>query len=242
MQLEIEGNVLEIFPHITIAAVSGSLKNARPELESCIGQLRSEALAQIGTSGLNTENLLNHPHISAWRDAYQRFGVKAKTHKPTHEALVRRLLKEGIFPDINPVVNVYLANQAAHLLPHGGYDSNTLSGTVRLAISPGGERFEPLGGGEELTNPNEVIYRDDKRILTRRWNYRDCDATKITSDTNNFILMIESPSINIQDEAVEKAARDLVAKYDACFEGTFQYVLFKATPGTGRMGGKSFSL
>lgn len=230
MQLEIESEVLEVFPHVTIGVVSGFIKNVRPEIEISIAQIRSAALTQLCAAGLTGENLLSHPNISAWRNAYQRFGVKAKTHKPTHEALVRRLLKDGLFPNINPIVDIYLSNQAAHLLPHGGYDAVTISGTLRLAISPGGEAFDPLGGDEEMTNPNEVVYRDEKRILTRRWNYRDCDATKITSNTNRFILMIESPSPEIPDEAIEKASQALVAKYATCFEGTFQYSLLHASP------------
>ena len=229
MQFEIERNVLEVFPHITIGVVLGSIRNARPELQSRIARLRSDALRQLSTNIPRSEDLLSRSSISVWRNAYQRFGVKAKTHKPTHEALARRLLKDGVFPNINPIVDIYLSNQAAHLLPHGGYDLEAISGALRLTISEGGEAFEPLGGGEEQTAPNELVYRDDKRILTRRWNYRDCDVSKITDRTSNFILMIESPSEELEDETVEKAAQDLVEKYKGCFEGTFNYALLQAS-------------
>jgi DNA/RNA-binding domain of Phe-tRNA-synthetase-like protein len=107
---------------------------------------------------------------------------------------------------------VYLSNQAAHLLPHGGYDSDTLNGNIQLRISPGGEPFVALGGANEVTDASEIIYpfiislyslfdffsySDEKQVLTRRWNSRDCEVTKITASTRNFLLFVELPSDKI---------------------------------------------
>src|SRR5437870_5812095 len=168
MKFAIEPSVLEIFPHVTIGVVRGIIETPRSTLNERVLELRQEALSRLYQFGLDTGNLTSHPHILAWRAAYQRFGVKPKKHIPTHEALARRLLRNGGWPTINPIVDIYLTNQAAHLLPHGGYDQATLTGALRLAVSKEAERFEPLGGGEEFTTPGEVLYRDDQRILTRR--------------------------------------------------------------------------
>ena len=42
---------------------------------------------------------------------------------------------------------------------------------------------------KEHPNKGEVIYEDDtRRVICRRWNWRDCEQTKITSETKNAII------------------------------------------------------
>lgn len=232
MMFSVSPSVLALFPDISIAVVQGTVEAARPDLAQAIAALRQEALIQLRQSGVDATNLPSHPHVLAWRNAYQLFGVKPKKHTPTHEAFARRLLKEGSWPQINPIVDIYLTNQLAHLLPHGGYDQTQLAGNLQLSQCPAPERFEPLGGGEETTEVGEVVYRDDLRILTRRWNYRDCDAAKVTESTSCFLLMIEAPSQDIPSEAIERAGKDLVARYQRCFEGDFKSSVLRVAPET----------
>lgn len=223
MEFRATERFLELFPETTIALVMGEISSARAELQAAVGRYQQEATASLATSGLDTSTLSTHPHVAAWRDAYQKFGVKAKSHKPTHEALCRRVLKGEGWPAINPVVDIYLTNQAAHILPHGGYDCHALQGDVTLDISGGDEPFEPLGGGTEMTAPGEVVYRDASGVITRRWNYRDSERCKITDSTKSFMLVIEAPSQVIPPAAVEAAAQDLVRRFEECFNGRFAY-------------------
>lgn len=232
MMFSVSPPVLALFPDIFIGVVQGTIEAPRAKVEAAIADLRQEALSHLRACGIDATNLSSHPHVLAWRTAYQRFGVKAKKHNPTHEAFARRLLKDGSWPRINPIVDVYLTNQLAHLLPHGGYDQTRLTGNLQLSLCQAAERFEPLGGGEETTEPGEVAYRDDVRILTRRWNYRDCDTTKITESTSCFLLMIEAPSQEIPAQAIERAAQDLVVRYQRCFEGAFKSSVLHVTPQT----------
>ncbi len=227
MKLVIADSVASAFPGLTVGVFCGQIADARPDVAEVTEALRAEAVEKLRGSGLSTEQLTSHPNIGAWRAAYQAFGVKAKTHKPTHEALARRLLREEGWPDINPIVNVYLANQVAHLLPHGGYDLSRVVEPITLTVSAGDEEFVALGGADERTAPGEVVYRDGARILTRRWNYKDCDHAKITLETRSFVLMAEAPSDAIPVAAVEDAMEGLVCRYDRCFVGTFAYQIVR---------------
>jgi DNA/RNA-binding domain of Phe-tRNA-synthetase-like protein len=230
MQLTIDPQFTALFPDVTIGCVSGRIRAERPDARRTILELREAAEAKVRALPFDRERLTSHPHIGAWRAAYQKFGVKAKSHQPTHEALVRRILKDGSWPDVNPIVDVYLTNQAFHVLPHGGYDAATIAGPIRLAVSPGDERFVAIGGEAEVTKAGEVVYRDDARILTRRWNYRDGDATKITPASRTFVLMIESPSAEVSAAAVEAAGQDLVERYRRAFDGDFAATTLRVTP------------
>lgn len=228
MRLNVSEEVLHLFPHITLGILRGSISSARSDLRDTVTHLRAKALASLSALAPTPEALAEVKNVSVWREAYKTFGTKPTKFRPTHEALARRLMKDGVWPDINPIVDIYLTNQIDHLLPHGGYDATTLAGDLSLYISPGNELFEPLGGGQEATEPGEIVYRDQQRVLTRRWNYRDCDATKITEHTTDFVLMIEAPG-DIEASRVEQACSDLAQRYERAFEGRFTPIVFEAS-------------
>lgn len=215
MQFTIDEAVFSLFPRICFGVVIGALPETPPQLSE-LEALRAESLASLERRYPNPEALGEHSQIKAWRAAYSACGLNPKSHRPTHEALARRLLKSRSFPKINGIVDVYLTNQIEHLVPHGGYDLAHLQGNLELARSPGGEPFEPLGGGSELTDAGELVYRDAARVLTRRWNYRDCEYTKLDVGTRRFLLMIEG----FEDvAAVQAAVEDLAARYRRVFPG-----------------------
>lgn len=75
------------------------------------------------------------------------------------------------------------------------------------------------------------MYSDRVRVLTRRWNYRDCDFAKITEHTEEFVLMIEAPTYQVSDDKLAQAAESLCGKYKNCFDGSFSFKV--ATPDGG---------
>lgn len=193
--------ISESYPKLRIGVLTGyGLTNK--EVNSDLNQMTRDTEAKLRKQ-LTNDSLMEHPHIKVWQDTYKGFGIKLKKHRPTCEALVRRVLKEEKLPSISVIVNCYLLAELEYLIPCGGYDFDKLNGALRLRYSLGGENFVPFGNSEpELTNPGEIIYADDTQVLTRRWNYKDCDSTKVTLDTKNIILMTEAPSDMIQTETV----------------------------------------
>lgn len=215
MDFSIDEAVFSLFPRITFGVLFGALPDSPPVLPE-LAALQAESLASLERRYATAEALGEHPQIKAWRAAYSVCGLNPKSHRPTHEALARRLLKSKAFPKINSVVDVYLTNQLEHLVPHGGYDLAHVQGDLVLVRSAGGEPFEPLGGGAELTEPGELVYRDAARVLTRRWNYRDSERTKLDVGTRRFLLMMEG----FDDAAgMEAAVRDLAERYRRVFPG-----------------------
>jgi DNA/RNA-binding domain of Phe-tRNA-synthetase-like protein len=165
-----------------------------------------EALKRNAANALRTrfaaEDLLAHRNITAWRETYRSFGVNPKRHPPTVEALVKRITKGSELPSISKVVDSYLVAELEFFLPVGGYDLDKIvSDTITLRKSPGGERFMPLGSTEfsEVTEQGETIYADSERILTRRWNYKDCEMAKIVSESRNVALFTEAAHGGISD-------------------------------------------
>lgn len=201
MKLKISDEIIEAYPDLRIGIVvardiinSGSNKSL---------EVIKKKVEQKIRKSYRTETLSDHPFIWAWRETYRGFGVKPKKHRPTCETLVRRILAGKNIPSINVTVDTYLAVEAEFFLPCGGYDLDIIRGDIYLRRSEGGEKFHPLGSSEvEQTNEHEIVYSDNEKILTRRWNYRDCNETKITTNTKNVALFIEAPKTAIPTKAV----------------------------------------
>ncbi len=230
MKYKIQSEIFDNYPDLRVGIVVGkNLKNSNinSDLRRQINENCQNFLKEY-----NSQNLLDHPNISAWRKTYQSFGVKPKDHKPTAEALLKRVINNHPFPNINTAVDAYLAVELVYLLPIGGYDIDKVNGDIYLRYSKGEEIFYPLGSDEpEYTKQGEVVYSDKERVLTRRWNYRDSDFTKITIESKNIILASEATYPLIKTSDLENTI-NLIIKYESEFcGGTFEsYFLDKKKP------------
>lgn len=190
-QVVIGADVAELFPDVEIGVVYlRGLDNRAADAR--LDELKAAAISHVREqfAGLTPSE---HPAIEAWRAAYRVFGTSPKKRRPTLEALVRRVLSDKGLPSVSPVVDAYLVTELQHLVPFGGYDQRGLAGDIVLRRTPGGEPFLGLGDDEvSETKEGEVVYADDARVLTRHWNYRDADATKITRDSTDAILVCEA--------------------------------------------------
>jgi DNA/RNA-binding domain of Phe-tRNA-synthetase-like protein len=132
------------------------------------------------------------PEVSAWRDAYRAFGAKPQRTRPSVEALLRRL-GAGL-PRVDRITDAYNAVSVAHLLPVGGEDRAAYRGPARLVRAAGGEVFDTMENGlraVEHPDPGEVVWRDDAGVTCRRWNWRQCVRTRITTETTSAVFILD---------------------------------------------------
>ena len=131
-----------------------------------------------------------HEKILAWQDAYRAFGAKPQRTRPSVDALVRRMPP----PEINQVVDAYNAVSIRHLLPIGGEDLAHYEGAARLVRARGDEPFDAIEKGAAVVDHpeiGEVVWRDDRGVTCRRWNWRQCVRTRITEDTVDALFLLE---------------------------------------------------
>ncbi|GIH80626.1 B3/4 domain-containing protein [Planobispora longispora] len=130
------------------------------------------------------------PKVEAWREAYRSFGAKPQRTRPSVDALVRRMP----LPEINLVVDAYNTISVRHGLPIGGEDLAHYEGTARLVRAAGDEPFDVIEKGEPaIDHPEigEVVWRDDRGVTCRRWNWRQCVRTRITEETVDALFLLE---------------------------------------------------
>ncbi|MGW7202519.1 B3/B4 domain-containing protein [Streptomyces sp. NPDC054837] len=151
------------------------------------------------------------PHMAAWREAYTAFGSKPSRTRNSAEALAKRALADGGLPRINLLVDLYNAISVAHLIPVGGEDIDRIEGGMRLVRATGDEDFVTVAGGEEVVehpDAGEVVWRDERGVTCRRWNWRQGPRTRLTEDTVSGIFLLESLAPMPVPE-VEAAAAEL---------------------------------
>jgi lysyl-tRNA synthetase class 1 len=152
--------------------------------------------------------------IKVWREAYSLFGAKPKDYKSSIEALSKRVLKGEQLPSINPLVDIYNYISLKYVLPVGGVDLSKVVGDIRLCFANGSENFVKMGSSNvEHPEKGEVIYKDDKEVICRRWNWRESENTKITSSTSRALIFVESLVVDdlLEDALIELAG--LVENY-----------------------------
>ena len=189
-----------------------------------VSEVSDEHKAQIHTmlrrANVDAEKWVADPTLSknevvaVWRRAYQQFKTK-KGARCSIEALLKRASKGNPVGDITPLVDIYNALSLSYALPFGAEDVDTFVGDLRLAVTEGGDAFDPLGEGDEPTLPGELAYIDDAGAVCRCWNWRDGQRTAITDDTQNAIIFIECVDPKRVDdlrEACDKLA-DALATY-----------------------------
>ena len=210
MKYDITGIIKE-YPGVHIGVLVGrnmDNKSQIPELYTLQKEAIKKAQEQIGD-----QPPTKHPHIASWRALYRSFGTKAGDYRPSAEALIRRSIKTGKLPHINNAVDLYNIVSVRNIIPMGGFDLDKVDGGISLRFSDGDEIFIPLGpGAPETTYTGEVVYADNTRILTRRWNFRDADSTKITEETRNLVMFLDA-SPQIQVEIIQLAIAELETFY-----------------------------
>ena len=152
-------------------------------------------------------------HLDAWHEVFKAFGAKPKRTPNSADALRKRVLKDGSLPAIDPVVDLYNAISIRYALPVGGENAEAYIGNPRLTLAEGNEAFDIMKEGEptlESPDVGEVIWRDDKGVTCRRWNWRQGIRTRLDSQAQHMWFILESLPAMPQ-EALQQAGDAFIA-------------------------------
>ncbi|MBI3255910.1 MAG: hypothetical protein HYZ63_02975, partial [Candidatus Andersenbacteria bacterium] len=151
--------------------INGADNKKKPEISELL-RSTEQALRQRS----DIENVKEHPAIATWREAHRLFGNNPNRYAPSVEAVIKRVVKGGSLPNINPLVDIYNHICMKYIVPVGGEDLDTCKGNIELAVASGEEKFIGLGDeNNDSPTAGEVIYKDEEGVLCRRFNWREAD-------------------------------------------------------------------
>ncbi len=207
MKLTINDSIFKLVPGVNVGAII--VKNVdNSGTHDMVDKLLVDIQQFVRDSFVGKE-LSSLPSIAQWREVYKAFGAKPKKYKCSVEALMKRVLNYQDLPKINKIVDLYNYMSLKETIPMGGDNLDKIDGDIILTLAKGTESFLVINGKQpERPHKGEVVYKDSKDVLCRRWNWRECDKTKITEDTKNVIIYAEAlPPISL--EKLQKVLKDM---------------------------------
>jgi DNA/RNA-binding domain of Phe-tRNA-synthetase-like protein len=215
-QFTLHNDVLRNFPHAQIRfVVAHGLDNRSPwrEVDKSIADFEDRLASNDWDLGRLDGAL------AEWHDAYRRFGSNPRRTKPSLEALARLIERNRHLPRVNPAVDAYNLASVLHGVPAGAFDLAQVRGEVLIRYARGEDCFTPLGEPlkSEIPKPGEVVYAKGCQVLTRHWNHRDCEESKLVNASTDVVFMVERISMN--PDAVrrligaQRALADVVAAH-----------------------------
>jgi DNA/RNA-binding domain of Phe-tRNA-synthetase-like protein len=210
MRFDIAPEVFELFPQFCRGiVVARDIDNSgvRPELEALLRRqqesLRGDAAVDIAT----------HPRLAAWKQAYLKFGANPNKYTPSIVFLAKQVKAGKPVRSISPVVDAFNTISIKYLVPSGADDLDAVGGDLTLGRALSDETFAPIFKPEEVEHPEpgEVILvnRASKRVLCRRWNWRNADFSKISPESRNVAINVDGMMTVIDRSEIERAAEEL---------------------------------
>lgn len=198
-----------------------------PEVDARLSALEAAAVASTAAGAAADD-----PHIASWHAAYRAFGTNPRRERPSVDALRRRLTRSGRLPRINPAVDGYNLVSATFGVPAGAFDLRQVEGDIEVRFAGGSEPFTPLGepGTTEHPRPGEVVYTDAAGVLTRHWNHRDADRTKVTEDSDLIVFLLETVEASMFGPVLDAATGDLTALLRERSESVVTHMITAAAP------------
>lgn len=159
---------------------------------SSIVEKKKKEITRLVRNKTDLKETSSNPHLLGYCELYERVGAGKEKLISSCEGLINLIIKNGRLPTINTVVDLYNCVSALHCVTIGAHDAEKIEGDLRVVITSGEERFIPLGTDKEVkVRPGEYAYMDDKDILCRL-DVRQCEKTKVSTDTKEVIIVANS--------------------------------------------------
>ena len=161
-----------------------------------------------------------------YRDTLKdKCNISVKKFPQSNESLYKRLLKEQKpLKSINPIVDFYNAVSIKYGVTAGAFDLGELQTRsiqpLELRMSSVGDMFRALDA-EESADPiavgtGELVYVQDKTVLTRQLAWRQSREGLVTEKTENVLFMSEvigdakdAEATNLPQEVAQELIRGL---------------------------------
>ncbi len=152
------------------------------------------------------------------RAMYRQFGMDPTKTRPSSEALLRRVRRRRLWPQINTLVDLCNRCSLETQLPYGLYDVDQIVGSVDLRLGGRGAEYAGIGKPAVHVEGRPVLF-DERGPFGNPTS--DSARTMITVRTTRALVVVYAPRALARadlDAAIELTARRLSAN-GACEKG-----------------------
>lgn len=136
---------------------------------------------------LESHSLQMPPGFSFSRQLYRAFSVDPTKHRPSSEALWRRVKKGLDFPLVNPFVDLTNLLSLKYQVPYGLYDLDKIEGDIEIAQGGEGETYQGIRK-DIVALDGKILIRDARGPFGNPSS--DSLRTCTTAETVNLLQVI----------------------------------------------------
>ncbi len=195
LKVSLDQDILNVMPafkiglnHYTKITVSESPQMLKGRLQLFQEQLFFE---------LDEKNITDFPGVEEWRDIWKAFGASPSRHRPSIEALLRRIKKQNYLSPFNSAVDINNFFSLQYEIPMGIYDTKLIDGDVTFNVGTTETTYEGLNG--RLNHLSNLIVSADNHGAFGS-PYVDSKRTAVTENTTSAIqVFFLRPSMQTQE-------------------------------------------
>lgn len=147
--------------------------------------------------------------LNGYRQLHEAVGAPNRKNLSAPETLCKILLKNHDLPQVNLLVDIYNLVSVTYRLALGAHDWDKISGNVHLRLTDGSESFTALSTTTSTqVAPGFYSYIDDSNEVICYLDVKQCEKTKITTDTKRALIIIQG-NANTPFPYLEDAAREI---------------------------------
>lgn len=163
-------------------------------------------------------NLKEDSRIEPYRNSFRLLNINPNKFMCSIEALAKRVQKKPELPHINTLVDLGNAVSLKNFVPIGVHNVDKFEGdSMGVRFFEKGDHFLPMGGTEmEEPDEKELLYVSGNTVKTRRWTWRQSEDGKISEDTRNVVIVIDSFH-GVNDDNVREAMDELCGLFKEMF-------------------------
>lgn len=184
--MRIDPSVRERYPDFIAAYARVSGVTIEPAVEGLVERKR-QVFSDLKTR-YGAIPLLDIPEIKAYRGLFKAMGADPSSYRPAPEYLLRKALDDR-FPAINNLVDSCLLATVEHWVVAGAYDADRIKGQALTTLAKDMEPFELIDGRKVSPKLDEIVLRDDEKLLAA-YTLGDAKATMVTQKTTNALIVL----------------------------------------------------
>lgn len=131
------------------------------------------------------------PGVAETRGLFHQLDIDPTKHRPSSEALLRRVLQGKGLPRVNAAVDVCNLCSLEHQLPLGLYDRDTLKGAIHVRVGREGEGYPGIRK-QRVHLAGRLLLADDEGPFGAPTS--DSTRTSVHSGTQSLVVVVFCPA------------------------------------------------
>ncbi len=179
--VSVDPSVLHIVRPVSAELAAVRVLTHEPLLDGPLADAAARLRASVDTADIT----------ASVRSMYKRVGLDPTKHRPSSEALLRRVKRGDLLPRVNSLVDVINWCSVESQLPFGLYDATRIVGPVVLRLGQTGESYPGIRK-DEVNVEGRLVLADDLGPFGNPSS--DSDRTQVTESTTRALVVVFAPA------------------------------------------------